>query len=277
MNEDEDKAAAKRQKRAAQYKKQVESGKRKVHNSNNNARRQDRRREEKVKRAREILMASHKMHLEGPVTTAMRAIPKRAQINDPVIQSNIRMCERDYDRKKLLPPADSGRSGNTGSSDNTDGGPGSKCFDIVDLNTKNNATNPSKPTIVLFYSSGQLRLAIGGTARGSDCDNKVIVIGFSVRVRRHCRACRQTQDHSGSGHGGAIDEAQGREGGEKTSAARFRPGCLFAGNPRSAGFRYRTPARMRRWPLPLACMAEATAEFADSEMSDVAILLSKSF
>ena len=38
----------------------------------------------------------------------------------------------------------SSRSGNTGSSDNTDGGPGSKCFDVVDLNTKKKSPSLGK-------------------------------------------------------------------------------------------------------------------------------------
>ena len=101
---DEDKAA-KRLKRAAQYKRDVASGKQKLYNSNTNKRLHNILREEKVSRAREFLMASNQLHLEGAVSATIRALPKGTHVKDPLIMSCIRKCEREYERKKLLAAA----------------------------------------------------------------------------------------------------------------------------------------------------------------------------
>ena len=104
MNEGEDKVA-KRQKRAIRYKRDVASGKQKAYNSQTSARRQNLLREEKVARARQILMASNKMHLEGAVATTIRTLPKRTVIKDTVIWSCIRKCERELELRKMLAAA----------------------------------------------------------------------------------------------------------------------------------------------------------------------------
>ena len=100
-----DEEAARRLRKAMHYKRYVATGKQKVYNSNNSARRRDRRREEKVSRAREFLLTSNQMHLEGAVTAIIRKLPKGSVIKDPVIRSCIRKCERDYELKKLLAAA----------------------------------------------------------------------------------------------------------------------------------------------------------------------------
>ena len=104
MNNGEDNAA-RRLKRAIQYKRDKASGKQKVYWSNDRARRQHLLREQKVARAREFLMASNQMHLEGAVTAMIRELPKGSVIKDSLIRSYISYCGRKYEHKKMLAAA----------------------------------------------------------------------------------------------------------------------------------------------------------------------------